>query len=234
MSLTRGRSATRVVAPSIVRALWLGRIPPRERGLPIVRSRLVRARTRDAFSNALLYRMPSGIPGDVNRAFAATEEPNILDANYPFLAYGLCGVIDQTDYQFRPAGGSTTNNKEDAAGVLYGILVRWFPTNQPTTTGFFGSSPLTEPSASVPPTSGICDVLKRGYITVLLQGDTAAEPGMPVYVQANGADANTTTDLCGGFHAANDTGTVQAGIAGTTYFRGAADANGNVEIAWNL
>jgi hypothetical protein len=229
--LTRERLVANLAAPAIVRAISLGRVPDRERGVP--RILLRRARTRDAFSNALLYRMPAGIPGDVNRAFQSTEEPNILDSNYPFLGYGLACVMDQTDYQIRPAGGSTTTNKTDTAAVLYGLLIRPFPTNQQTTSSFFGQNPLsaTQPA---PPTSGLCDVLKRGYMTVLLQGATAAEPGAPVYVQVTGADANTTTDVCGGIHAAADAGCVQAGSAGTTYFRGTADSNGNVEIAWNL
>lgn len=220
----------RPATPAIVRATSLGRIPSYERGLP--RIGLRRARTRDAQSNAYLYRMPAGIPGDVNRAWASTEEPNILDPNYAFLAYGLCSVMDQTDFQMRPAGGSTTSNKNDAAAVLYGLLIRPFPTNQQTTNQFFGQNTLG--TAQVPPTTGLCDILKRGYMTVLLQGATAAQPGAPVFVLANGASANITTALCGGIHAAADAGCVQAGSAGTTYFRGAADANGNVEIAWNL
>ena len=225
--LARGRLLA-VAAPAIVRATSLGRVPDYERGLP-----RIRLRTRDVFSNAMLYRMPSGIPGDVNRAWDSTEEPNVLDPNYPFLGYGLACVMDQVDFQVRPAGGSTATNKNDAAAVLYGLLIRPFPVNQQTTSSFFGSNPLstTQPA---PPTSGLCDVLKRGYMTVLLQGATAAGAGGPVYVQANGADANTTTDVCGGVHAAADAGCVQAGNAGNTYFRGPADSNGNVEIAWNL
>ena len=230
--LTRERLITNLAAPAIVRALSLGRIPERERGLPVLDFR--RARTRDTFSNAFLYRMPAGIPGDVNRSWASTDEPNVLDPNYPFLYYGLVGVMDQTDFQIRPAGGSTTTNKTDLAAVLYGLIIRSFPTNQQTTSTYFGSQPLANPSLTPPPASGPCDMLKRGYMTVLLQGATAANPGMPVYVQVTGADANTTTDVCGGIHAAADAGCTQAGTAGSTYFRGGADTNGNVEIAWNL
>lgn len=229
--LTRERLVANLAAPAIVRAIHLGLIPDRERGLPVLG--LPRARTRDAFSNAMLYRMPSGRPGDVNRAWQSTEEPNLLDPNYPFVYYGLVGVMDQADYQVRPAGGTSATQKVDTAAVLYGLLIRPFPTNQQTTSSFFGGDPLSY-NPDAPPSAGPCDILKRGYMTVALaSGSAAAVPGAPVYVMATGADI--TGQVPGGaIFANNAAGTVQAGAPGSTYFRGAADSNGNVEIAWNL
>lgn len=184
---------------------------------------LVRARTRDSLT-AFPYRMPAGIPGDVNRSgMSPTIEPNIIDTEDPPLAYGIAVALDP-DLGIRPIGAGDTPTD------LYGLLVRPFPTNQQTTTGFFGSNPLG--SVQLPPTQGVCDVLKKGYMTVKLYGATAAVPGGAVFVRIANAGAG---EVVGGFEAADDAADcIQAGAQNTTYFRGAADADGNVEIAWNL
>lgn len=186
------------------------------------RPALIRARTRD--SNSFAYRMPSGIPGDVNRSGASPViEPNIIDSSAPPTAYGIPVALDATN-------GIRPIITPDAAVNLYGLLVRPYPTNQQTTNSFFGSNPLG--TAAVPPTSGMCDVLKKGYMTVKLYGATAAVAGGAVYVRTQNAGAG---QVVGGIEAAADGGnTIQAGAANSTYFRGPADSNGNVEIAWNL
>lgn len=180
----------------------------------------VHCRTRDAQSNAFVYRMPSGIPGDVNRAWAATIEPNVYDANNVFSAYGVPVVLDANGVRPIQAG--------DAAAAIYGLLVRPFPTNQQTTTSFFGSSPLG--TAAVPPAAGVADVLKRGYMTVQLNGVTASAPGGTVYVWVGAAGGG---HVVGGIEAANG-GANTIAMPANCYFRGAADASGNVEIAFNL
>lgn len=182
---------------------------------------LVRARTRD---NAFTYRMPSGIPGDINRSGAAfVSEPNIIDPSAPPTQYGLPVALD-------PTNGIRPIISPDAAMDVYGMMVRPFPLNQPTTASFFGSNPLG--TAAVPPASGMCDVLKTGYMTVKLYGAAAATPGGAVYVRIQNAGAG---EFVGGIEAAADGGnTIQIGAKNSTYFRGAADANGNVEIAFNV
>lgn len=182
---------------------------------------LVRGLTRD--SNAFIYNMPSGIPGVVTRVGSNPDiEPNQIDEDTPPLAYGV--PVAMTADGVRPITGG------DTAAVLYGVLVRPFPTNAQTATGFFGSSPLG--TAAVPPVTGVCDVLKRGYMTVQLYGAAAAVKGGVVYVRIANAGAG---EVVGGFEAAADGGdTIVAGIVTTTYFMGPADANGNVEIAWNV
>lgn len=183
---------------------------------------LVRARTRD---NAFTYRMPAGIPGDVNRAFASTIEPNLTDEADPPTAYGRAVVLNGAS-GIGPVGAGKT--PED----LYGVLVRPFPTNQSTTPSFFGSTPLTDPASGTPPDSGACDVMKKGYMTVVLYGATPAVAGGAVFVRIANAGAG---EVVGGFEAADDgADCIQAGTKNTTYFRGPADANGNVEIAWNV
>lgn len=184
---------------------------------------LTRARTRD---NAFLYRMPAGIPGDVNRAFAALVEPNQIDDSDPPLAYGVPVALDTVTGEIRPIGAG------DTAVDLYGVLVRPFPIQVTTAATYMGGQPLTDPASGVPPAAGMCDVLKSGYMTVRLYGATAATRGGAVYTRIANAGAG---EVVGGFEAAADGGdTIQAGARNTTYFRGPADANGNVEIAWNL
>jgi hypothetical protein len=165
-------------------------------------------------SNAITFRMPGGIPGDINRAQAATVEPQVITpvgtTGAP-PAYGLGILIDAVTGNVRiPAAG-------DAA--LYGMLARPFPTG--------GSQDGL--GTSTPPTKGICDVLKRGYMTVLLSGATAPKKAGAVYCRIQNAGAG---QFVGGFEAAADGGNSIL-IAGA-YFTGPADALGNVEVAFNI
>ncbi|MCZ6975328.1 hypothetical protein NH824_23645, partial [Salmonella enterica] len=90
------------------------------------------------------YRMPAGIPGDVTRQSAAKIEPQVLNSSLPFAGYGLFGKLASN--KFVPVGSG------DAATAVYGLLVRPFPI-----TGANASDPL---GTSVPPTTGIADVLR--------------------------------------------------------------------------
>lgn len=183
---------------------------------------LVRARTRD---NAYTYRMPAGIPGDVNRAFQATVEPNIISAASPPTQYGLAVALD-------PANGIRGIGAGDTAALVYGVLVRPYPLSPSVAANYMGQQPLANPATGVPPVSGPCDVMKKGYMTVRLYGATAALRGGVVYLRIANAGAG---QIVGGFEAAADAGnTIVVGNQNTTYFRGPADAAGNVEIAYNL
>lgn len=162
---------------------------------------------------AFTYRMPYGIPGDVSRQSVATIETQLFDSTAAFGAYGLFGKIDSNG-KFAPIGSG------DAAAAIYGLLIRPYPT-----TGANASDPL---GTSVPPTSGCANILKRGYATVQINAGTAALNGA-VYVRVATASG---AKVIGGIEAAADgTNTIQ--VAGCV-FTGAADANGNVEIAFNL
>lgn len=164
--------------------------------------------------NAFTFRMPAGIPGDINRAQVATVETQVLtpagQANAP-VSYGVGILIDAVTGQVRlPAAG-------DAA--LYGLLARPYPTNA-------GQNGL---GTSTPPASGPCDVVKRGYMTVLLGGATPAAKAGAVYCRIQNPAAGKPV---GGFEAAADGGNTIA-VAGA-YFTGAADPSGNVELAFNI
>lgn len=103
-------------------------------------------------SNSILYRMPAGIAGDVTRG-DATIEPNILGADVAFGA-----PVEMSDGKIVAYAG----------GVLYGFLVRPYPT-QGGPTGMTAAGKL--------PSGSTCDVLRRGYISATLARGTAAKGG---------------------------------------------------------
>lgn len=161
---------------------------------------------------AFVYRMPSGIPGDVSRQSIATIEPHVFNSSLPFAGYGLFGKIASN--KFVPVGSG------DAAGAVYGLLIRPNPT-----TGANASDPL---GTSVPPTTGLADVLRRGYAFVKVNAGTAAINGA-VYIRVAAAAAGKPI---GGIEAAAD-GANTITVAGAI-FMSAADASGNAEIAFNI
>ena len=161
---------------------------------------------------AFLKRMPHGIPGDVTRQSQAVIQAGVLNAALPFAGYGLFGK--NASGKFVPV---TTG--DDAADV-YGILVRPYPT-----TGANASDPLGE---SVPPTTGVCDVMRSGYIAVKNNAGVPALGGQ-VYVRV---DTAAPGQPIGGIEAAAD-GANTIAVTGAT-FMGAADADGNVEIGFNI
>lgn len=156
--------------------------------------------------------MPYGIPGDITRQSQAKIEAQVLDASLPFAGYGLVGKI--ASGKFVPFAGAETDADD------YGILVRPFPV-----TGANASDPL---GTAVPQTTGIANVLRSGYINVKNNAGTPAVGGA-VYVRV--ATAGTGKPI-GGFEAVAD-GANTIALTGAT-FAGAADANGNVEVAYNI
>lgn len=157
-------------------------------------------------SNAFLYRMPSGIPGDVSRKSQSTIEPHQISGSFP--SCGLFGVLNASGAFVAPTADTTKP---------YGLLVRAYPTQ----------SNSTALGSSVSQASGIVDVLVRGYMTVLNNAGTAKKGGQ-VYVRiANATDAKPL----GGIEAIATAGET---IEVDAHFMSEADANGNVEIAYNI
>ena len=166
---------------------------------------------------AFTFSMPGGIPGDLQRAESGfTTEPAPIDYASPPTAYGIPVVVDATNLGVRGMINTDT--------VAYGVLVRPFPLQAATASGFSGAVALG--GGSVPPTKGVADVLKRGYITVTTQGTPVK--GGTVYIWTA---ASSAPHVQGGFEASSSGGNT---ITAPAYFMGAADANGNVEIAWNI
>jgi hypothetical protein len=164
----------------------------------------------------------AGIPGEVNRIWAATISTEIVT---PFgtigapTAYGVPLVVDNT-------AGNVGNVRTLVAGDTYvagicpyGILVRPFPT---------GAS-QDALGTSTPPTSGPVDVLRKGFINVFLSGTTPAIKAGQVYIWTAVASGSHIT---GGWEAANPGGSGIL-VTGAT-FSGAADANGMTEIAFHV
>ncbi|KFC08271.1 putative bacteriophage protein [Trabulsiella guamensis ATCC 49490] len=163
-------------------------------------------------ANTILLRMPSGIAGAISRPHDLTVESHTLDSTKPFAAYGLGGKIAGGKFVPVEAG--------DAATVLAGIFVRPYPTSsQPDKVRQIGSGFNF---------SG--DNLKRGYVTVNIGGNASAVAlNAPVYMRVGTPSANSPL---GAFVAAADgTNTVQITNA---YFNGPGDADGNIELAYNI
>jgi hypothetical protein len=165
---------------------------------------------------AYLLRMPAGIPGEVNRAAGGmVAEPIAITplgtTGHPTV-YGVPIVVDQT-------GGNVGNARifasGDAVGVLYGLLIRPFP-------AFSSQDAL---NVSTTPNEGPVDVLRVGYMTVLLSGSSAAVKGNPVYLWTA---APSGTHILGGFEASNPGGS--GFVLPHSVFMGPGDASGNVEI----
>ncbi|WP_066922901.1 hypothetical protein [Methylobacterium sp. CCH5-D2] len=161
---------------------------------------------------AFLYRMAAGIPGDVTRAESADVAPGNYDSSAPFPAYGLPGKF--VAGKFVPVGAG------DTAAVVAGVLVRPFPTQ----------SSQNALGAAVPPTSGHCNVLRRGRISILLGGTAPAVKGGTVYVRIAAPAAGKPI---GGFEAAADS-TNTIALPATTTFAGPADAGAVTELEFNI
>jgi hypothetical protein len=165
-------------------------------------------------SNAIQYRMNAGIPGTDSRPQISTVVAEQLDpTNYP-TGYGVPVAVDGTTHLIRKIMTG------DVAANIYGMYVRPYPTQ--TT----GTDPL---GTSTAPPTGHANIMKRGFMMVLLGGATAAVKNGTVYVRVAAA---ATGKPIGGIEAAADsTNTI---VMANAYFTGPADANGNVELAFNI
>jgi hypothetical protein len=156
-------------------------------------------------SNAILYRMPYGVAGDVTRPSNSTIEPQVLDSASAFPGYGLFGKISSA--KFVPIGAA------DVATAIRGLLVRPFPTQ-----GANASDPL---GTAVPSTTGIANVLRRGWMAVKSNAGTPAIDGA-VYIRVGnasggkpigGIEATAEVVVAGGVITGTGTGTIAATVA---------------------
>lgn len=175
------------------------------------------ARTTDV---AFPYRMGAGFPGEVTRSsFSNQIEPALINVATPPLAYGAGVVVDTTTNSVRQmAAGDTALTK------IYGVTVRPFPQQASNTNGnAYGAVALG--TAGVPPTTGVIDVLREGYVMVKLSnGGTATKQGAVFLWVATSTDNHVQ----GGFEVAASAGNT---IALTDcWFNGPSDANGIVEL----
>ena len=165
-------------------------------------------------TNAFVYRMPAGIPGDVTRHESAKIEPQQMDADYPVTQFGL--PVKMVSGKIRPFAAADT-------GQPYGFLVRPYPSQSGN-----ANSPLG--TAVAPDATKICDILVSGYMTVDCQNGTPAKNGSVYYRKTD-----TSPDLLIGGIEVVDSGNDAELVAITNaHFMGTADDDGNVEIAFNV
>jgi hypothetical protein len=163
---------------------------------------------------AFQFRMPAGFAGDLQRAEAATIETQLIDSATPPTVFGV--AVKYISGKVQPI-----NLSGDTAALVQGVNLRAYPIQGN------GTDPL---GTSTPPTSGVTDILKRGYVMVSLGGVAAATKGGTVYVRV--ATPSGGKPL-GGFEAASDT-TNTIAMPSNWYFTGPADAYGVAEIAVNI
>jgi len=113
-------------------------------------------------SNAILYRMIAGVAGALTRTQESTVESGLYDSTKPFANYGLAVVYGAAKIR-PPAAG-------DVFTRIRGFLVRPYPL-QTTTNEALGTA--------TPPTTGIADILTRGYFTAHLNAGTAVKDAYP-------------------------------------------------------
>lgn len=162
-------------------------------------------------SNVMVFRAPFGIAGAVSREDNKLIEAQGLNVSLPFASYGIPGKIVSGLFVPVALVGDT---------APYGFLVRPYPFQGPNASDALGTS--------VPLTTGVANILKRGYIQVQCNAGTPALNGT-VYIRY--ANSDSTHPVAG----------IEAAAVGSTtvaltncYFTGPADANGLVEIAFNL
>lgn len=162
--------------------------------------------------NTFLYRIPAGIAGAISRPQDLTVEPQTLDSAKAFAAYGLAGKFS--------AGKFVPIEEADTAAVVVGIYVRPYPTaSQPDKVRQIGTG-----------YNFAGDCMKRGYVTVNLGADASAVTlGGAVYMRV--ATPSDTSPLGAFLAAADGENTVQITNA---FFNGPGDANGNIELAFNI
>lgn len=173
-----------------------------------------RARTCDV---AFGYRMGSGFPGDVNRTHPASILARLLNTTVQApRAHGDPVFINAADSSVR---GIVAGDGSTTPGRIYGVLVRPYPTQQ------MSGGPSAAIGASAPPTGGVGDVLRSGFIMAKLPAGASVVADGTVYVWAAATSGNNIQGKL--VAAANGTNTYTVTNA---RFVGPADADGNVEI----
>jgi hypothetical protein len=161
---------------------------------------------------AFTTRAPAGFPGAISRSDSLTVEQEIIDSSNPPTAYGQAVKIVSGKLQALESG--------DAGSVVSGFMVRPYPTQ--SATNAYG--------ASTPPTSGIGDRMRRGFMTVPLAKGTSAKGGQVYVVTTAGGTVALGDIVTSASPAGGGTGVAITGAE----FTGPADAGGIVEISYKI
>lgn len=173
-----------------------------------------RMKTRDV---AFGFRMGAGFPGDVNRTHPVDIVPELPSATLPPTAYGQMTILDTSTGTVRRFDTGDT-----AVTTAYGVTVRPYPTQQSSASNY-GQADI---GSATPPTSGVMDVVRRGYIMAKVNGTPVKGGAVYVWCAAS-SGAHVQGQL-----EASATGGSTASLTNAT-FNSAPDANGYVEIIFN-
>lgn len=155
--------------------------------------------------NSLLYRMPSGVPGDVTRpGEGAVIESGLFDTAKVPAAFGA--PIKMV------AGKVTKIEANDLASVFYGLLCRIAPS--------IAGDTLQTLASGTPNPKSVQGILVRGFMNVLcLVGTPVRNAAVYMRVVVNGGklvgDLEATADVtvAGGVITGTGTGTIAASIS---------------------
>jgi len=159
------------------------------------------------------YQMPSGIAGSITRPEYAIIEAQMLNQSTPPTAFGV--AVKMVSGVLLPIGSGDVSNS------IYGVLVRPYPTSGNGTDGL---------GVAVPNKAFPADVLKRGYINVIVNNFASVPPtkDSPVYVRVGNGSTNK---VVGNFEAAPEL--VVTGVAGTNTGNGTIGSLGGSQT-WAL
>jgi hypothetical protein len=166
--------------------------------------------------SVITYRMPFGVQGDISRPSQATVESQAFGAT-AFAQYGLAAKVSAG--KVIPIAA---NND-----VVYGFLARAFPV-----TGVNASDAL---GTSVPPTIGIANILRRGYINVVAQlGGASCALGSGVFIRYQSPSGGQIVAGIEGATSANNYQLTTTTGGAFAYFTGPVDGNNIGEVAFNI
>lgn len=174
---------------------------------------------------AFLTNMPAGFPGVLTRTEHATVEGQPINTTTPPLTYGAAVAMDVATGTIRQA--TTT----DTAALIYGFLVRPYPTQGFGSPAGSLNDPIYPGAQTPPPTSGTSDVMRRGYILCRFGGATAA---------VKGAAANMWIGATAGAQVQGNITAVTPGagtciaLPGAIFMSTATTAGDIVEVAFNI
>ncbi len=168
----------------------------------------VRAATRDV---AYAFRMPQGIPGDINRIHPVSVVAEKNDATNPVAQYGYPVVASSANNSVRGLIATDT-----AVTKIHGVVARPYP-SQSTATGF---------GVGAPDAGAIVDNVRAGFVFVQLPaGSTAPAKEGAVHVWIA---ATSGVNVQGGFQSAASAGNTVA--ITNARFVGGMDATNVAEI----
>lgn len=165
---------------------------------------------------AFPYRMGAGFAGDINRTNPFSALQGLINTTTPPRAYGDPVLVNAADNTLR---GLVPGDNNATAAAVYGITVRPYPTQQQS--GGMGASI----GPAVPPTSGMADFLRQGFIMVKLPAGAVVAKGSQAFIWCA---ATASTNIQGGFVATASAGNTLP--VSNAAFTGPADATGIAEL----